>query len=95
MVVTCNDCHGVHNIASPKLKGSDAMKATVSAACARCHQDAALTFPAAWLSHYPPSPRHAPLVWAVGLFYKFFIPFSVIGLILNLLLHVYRMSSGR
>jgi len=95
MVVTCNDCHGVHNIASPKLKGPDAMKATVSAACARCHQDAALTFPAAWLSHYPPSPRNAPLVWAVGLFYKFFIPFAVTGLILNLLLHVYRMSSGR
>lgn len=95
LVVTCADCHGVHNIASPKLKGADAMKATVTAACARCHQDAALTFPAAWLSHYPPSPRNAPLVWIVGLFYKFFIPFAVTGLILNLLLHVYRMSAGR
>lgn len=95
MVVTCNDCHGVHNIASPRLKGEEAMKATVSAACAKCHQDAAPSFPAAWLSHYPPSPRHAPLVWAVQTFYGFFIPFGVIGLILNLLLHVYRLSSGR
>jgi cytochrome c553 len=41
LVVTCNDCHGVHDIASPKLKGPDAMKATVTAACAKCHQDAA------------------------------------------------------
>ena len=95
VVVTCNDCHGVHDIASPKLRGDEAMKATVTAACARCHAGSAPSFPAAWLSHYPPSPRHAPLVWAVGLFYTFFIPFAVIGLCLHLLLHVYRMSSGR
>jgi predicted CXXCH cytochrome family protein len=95
VVVTCVDCHGVHNIASPKLKGPEVMKATVTAACARCHKDTAPTFPAAWLSHYPPSPRHAPLVWAVGLFYTFFIPFCITGLILHLLLHVYRMSAGR
>ena len=95
VVVTCNDCHGVHDIASPKMKGAEAMKATVTAACARCHSGSAPNFPAAWLSHYPPSPRHAPLVWAVGWFYKLFIPFAVIGLCLHLLLHVYRMSSGR
>jgi hypothetical protein len=95
VVVTCNDCHGVHDIASPKMKGADTMKATVMAACARCHSGSAPNFPAAWLSHYPPSPRHAPLVWAVGWFYKLFIPFAVIGLCLHLMLHAYRMSSGR
>jgi len=95
VVVTCNDCHGVHDIASPKLKGQEAMKATVTAACAKCHVGSAPNFPAAWLSHYPPSPRHSPLVWLVGLFYKIFIPFAVVGLCLHLLLHVYRMSSGR
>ena len=95
VVVTCIDCHGAHDIASPKLKGPEAMKATVAAACSKCHQDMAPTFPAAWLSHYPPSPRNAPLVWAVDLFYKIFIPFAVLGLILHLLLQVYRMSAGR
>jgi predicted CXXCH cytochrome family protein len=95
LVVTCNDCHGVHDIASPRLLGEEAMKATVTAACARCHQDTAPSFPAAWLSHYPPSPRNAPLVWAVDLFYRIFIPFAVIGLVLHLLLHVYRLSAGR
>jgi hypothetical protein len=95
VVVTCNDCHGVHDIASPRLRGAEAMKATVTAACSKCHKDAAPTFPAAWLSHYPPSPKNAPMVWAVGAFYRFFIPFAVIGLILNLMLHVYRMSAGR
>lgn len=95
IVVTCNDCHGVHDIASPRLKGPVAMQATVAAACNRCHADSAPDFPAAWLSHYPPSPRHAPLVWLVGLFYRIFIPFAVTGLCLHLLLHVYRMSAGK
>jgi len=95
IVVTCNDCHGVHNITSPKLKGAEAMTATVTSACAKCHKDTAKSFPSAWLSHYPPSPTHAPLVWGVQMFYSAFIPFAVIGLILHLLLHVYRMSSGR
>lgn len=95
IVVTCNDCHGVHDIASPTLKGAEVMRATVTRACAKCHKDTASTFPAAWLSHYPPSPRRAPIVWGVQTFYSIFIPFGVIGLVLHLLLHVYRMSSGR
>lgn len=95
VVVTCNDCHGVHDIGSPKLIGAVAMKATVTAACNKCHEGTALDFPAAWLSHYPPSASHAPLVWGVGLFYSFFIPFAVTGLVLHLLLHAYRLSSGR
>lgn len=95
IVVTCSACHGVHDIASPTLLGADVMKATVEQTCASCHQDAGVSFPAAWISHYPPSLRHAPLVFAVESFYRFFIPFAVLGLILNLGLHVYRMSAGR
>ncbi len=95
VVVTCVDCHGAHDMASPRLKGKEAMQATVAATCARCHQGASPAFPAAWLSHYEPSLRHAPLVFAVGLFYKVFIPFVVIGLVLHLLLQVYRVSAGR
>jgi predicted CXXCH cytochrome family protein len=95
VVVTCVDCHGVHDIASPRVKGEAAMKASVAAACQKCHQGAAPTFPAAWLSHYEPSVRHAPLVFFIDLFYKFFIPFVVIGLVLHVLLHLYRVSLGR
>ena len=95
VVVTCVNCHGMHDIASPKVKGAEAMKATVSAACSSCHKDAAPGFPAAWLSHYEPSMQHAPMVYAVGFFYKFFIPFVVVGLALHVLMNVYRMSAGR
>lgn len=95
LVVTCADCHGVHDIASPRLLGEDAMKATVAAACARCHEGASMDFPAAWLSHYTPSMRHAPVVFAVDWFYRIMIPFIVIGLMFHVLLQVYRMSAGR
>jgi predicted CXXCH cytochrome family protein len=95
LVVTCIDCHGVHDIASPRLKGAEAMKASVAAACAKCHKGASPAFPAAWLSHYEPSLRHAPLVFLVSLFYRIFIPFVVIGLVLHVLLHLYRVSAGR
>jgi hypothetical protein len=95
LVVTCADCHGVHDIASPRLLGEDVMKAKVSAACSRCHEGASPGFPAAWLSHYTPSMRHAPLVYLVDLFYRFMIPFIVIGLMVHVLLQVYRMSAGR
>jgi hypothetical protein len=95
IVVTCVDCHGVHDIASPALAGAEAMKASVAAACSRCHEGASPAFPAAWLSHYEPSLQHAPLVFLVGLFYKAFIPFVVIGLVLHVLLDLYRMSAGR
>jgi hypothetical protein len=95
VVVTCADCHGTHEVASPRLLGDETMKATVAETCARCHEGASPDFPAAWLSHYTPSLQHAPLVYIVELFYGAVIPFVVIGLVLNLMLQVYRMSAGR
>ncbi|MFN7967448.1 MAG: cytochrome c3 family protein [Acidobacteriota bacterium] len=95
VTVTCLDCHGHHTTVSPKKIGADAMKATVKAACAKCHKDAAPDFPQAWLSHYRPSLEHAPLVYLINLFYKFLIPFIVIGLALQVLLHLYRVVVGR
>jgi predicted CXXCH cytochrome family protein len=95
LVVTCVDCHGVHEIASPALIGGERMKARVEAVCADCHQEASKDFPAAWLSHYRPSLRHAPLVYLVDLFYKIFIPFVVLGLTLQIGLHLYRIAVRR
>jgi len=95
VVVTCVDCHGAHDIVSPRLAGADTMKATVTAVCAKCHKDASPSFPAAWLSHYEPSLKRAPLVWAVGVFYKIFIPFIIGGLCLQILLHLWRVLVNR
>jgi hypothetical protein len=75
----CFDCHGVHNIkkVDDPVYGL-AMKQNLLSACQRCHPNATANFPDAWMSHYIPSPTHDSLVYYVNLFYKFFIP-TVIG----------------
>jgi hypothetical protein len=75
----CFDCHGVHNIqkVDDPVYGL-AMKQNLLKTCQRCHPNATVNFPDAWMSHYIPSPTHDALVYYVNLFYKFFIP-TVIG----------------
>ncbi|MDH3626663.1 MAG: cytochrome c3 family protein [Acidobacteriota bacterium] len=95
VVVTCVDCHGAHDMPSPAIVGDEKMKEKVAATCASCHEDASVDFPAAWLSHYRPSLSHAPLVYLVDLFYRIFIPFIIVGLALQVLLHLFRLATGR
>lgn len=73
----CYDCHGIHDIQRANDPNSN-MKTNLLARCQTCHPDANQNFPAAWLSHYTPSPSHYALVFWVNEFYKFFIP-GVLG----------------
>ncbi len=91
----CTDCHGVHDILSVKDPRSVVMKVNLLKVCRKCHPDATENFPGAWLSHYEPSPEKAPLVYYVKLFYQIFIPFIVVGLVLQVLLHVWRVVVNR
>lgn len=91
----CTDCHGVHDILPVKDPRSAVMKANLVTVCRKCHPDANENFPAAWLSHYEPSPDKAPLVYYVKLFYQIFIPFVIVGLALQVLLHIWRVVVNR
>jgi len=91
IVAVCVDCHGVHDIARVKDAGSKVLQSNLQATCAKCHPGAPPNFPAAWLSHYAPSPKKAPLVWATALFYKILIPLMIGGLVLQVLLHLWRV----
>ena len=71
------------------------LQANLQKTCAKCHPGAPKNFTGAWLSHYQPSPKRAPLVWAVGVFYKIFIPFLIGGLVLQILLHLWRVMVNR
>lgn len=95
VVVTCVDCHGVHDIAMVGGASAVRMKEQVKAVCADCHQGAARDFPDAWLSHFQPSFTHAPLVFLVEIGYKLLIPFMIGGLALQVLLHLYRLAGRR
>jgi nitrate/TMAO reductase-like tetraheme cytochrome c subunit len=95
VVAVCVDCHGVHDIARVNGAGSGVLKRNLQAICAKCHPGAPPNFPAAWLSHYAPSPKSAPLVWATALFYKILIPVMIGGLALQVLLHLWRVVVNR
>jgi predicted CXXCH cytochrome family protein len=90
IVAGCTDCHGVHDIQKTRDPTSTVIASNLQRTCSRCHEGATAKFPAAWLSHYEPSPEKAPLVWAVQLFYRFMIPFMVFGLCLQIALHLWR-----
>jgi len=91
----CTDCHGVHDIQKTDDPDSKVMRANLVKTCQQCHTGATENFPAAWLSHYEPSWEHAPLVYGVRLFYAFIIPFIMGGLVLQILLHLWRVVVNR
>ena len=91
----CTDCHGVHDILSTRDPNSTVMKENLLRVCQKCHPTATANFPAAWLSHYEPTPEKASLVYYVKLFYWVFIPFVIIGLVLQILLHIWRLLVSR
>ncbi len=91
----CVDCHGVHDIKKVKDPDSRVIRANLVRTCRKCHPGASETFPAAWLSHYEPSPAKAPLVYGVRVFYRAFIPFVIGGLVLQMGLHLRRFWGRR
>jgi nitrate/TMAO reductase-like tetraheme cytochrome c subunit len=95
LTALCTDCHGVHDIARVDDPGSRVVKANLVKTCRRCHEGATDSFPAAWLSHYEPSLKKAPLVWMVQAFYWVFIPFVIGGLVLQIVLHFWRLVVNR
>ena len=95
VVARCTDCHGVHDIMTTDDPASPVMKANLLKTCRSCHTDANANFPDAWLSHYEPSVRKAPVVYAVRLAYAALIPFMIGGLGLQILLHLWRLMVNR
>ena len=94
-IATCVDCHGVHDITMTSGPGTNLVKARLVKRCQKCHPGAGEEFPDAWLSHYEPSLSNAPLVFVINLMYAIFIPFMLIGLILQILLHIWRYAVNR
>ena len=95
VVAVCTDCHGVHDIASMKGQDKSVVKANLAIACRKCHADATTDFPDAWIGHYEPSADKATLVYGIRLFYWIFIPICIGGLLLQMLLHLWRIAVNR
>ncbi|MFN8412148.1 MAG: cytochrome c3 family protein [Anaerolineales bacterium] len=92
----CTDCHGVHDISKVSNPETGiSLRENLLVKCQRCHPDATANFPDAWMSHYEPSPEHFPIVYYVNLFYKFFIPAVLGGMIFFIITDIYRRIVNR
>jgi hypothetical protein len=95
-VASCSDCHGIHDIASFDRSGGDgAVRGRVITMCRNCHRDAPEAFASAWLSHSAPTFARTPLVWAVTWTYRVLIPFILLGLVMHILLDLWRIRPRR
>ena len=91
----CTDCHGVHDIKRTDDPDSPTIKANLLKTCQKCHPDATQNFSAAWLSHYEPSLQKASLVYLVKVYYWVLIPVMIGGLVLHILLDLWRLARNR
>jgi predicted CXXCH cytochrome family protein len=94
-MAVCTDCHGIHNINSTVGPNATVVKANLVKRCQKCHANASTNFPDSWISHYKPSPSRAPLVFFIMMAYKIFIPVLIAGLVLQILLHIWRYVVDR
>ncbi len=89
----CTDCHGIHDIAGLDQPNSPSHKAYLDRKCMACHPDAPAGFSASAIPHYQASLAIAPTVFAINLFYRLFIGIMVAGLLVQILLHIWRIIS--
>lgn len=94
-IAVCNDCHGTHNIISTVSVAPATVKKNLVKRCRKCHKDATANFPNAWLFHYKPSLSKFPMIFIVDSIYKIFLPIMWAGLILQVLLHIWRYAVNR
>lgn len=94
-IAVCTDCHGIHDITRTKGPDASVVKANLVRRCRKCHTGASENFPDSWISHYEPNFKRAPLVYAINLIYTIFIPFMIVGLVLQIILHIWRYAVNR
>lgn len=94
-IATCVNCHGIHNITSTRTLDKKTLKEKLVKACKKCHHNVTLNFTDAWLSHYIPTFQKNPSLFIILWGYKIFIIALVIGILLQVLLSIWRYAISR
>lgn len=94
-IAVCTDCHGTHDIKSISVLGAGEVKSLLLRKCQQCHERASGDFPDAWLSHYLPSMSSAPALFIVDRAYTVLVPLILLGMLLQVLLHIWRHVAGQ
>lgn len=95
LIAVCTDCHGTHDIISTTNIEPAVLKANLIKKCQQCHKDAPMNFSDSWLSHYKPDIRKTPIIFIIEKLYDVFIPILIMGIVLQILLHIWRYSANR
>ncbi len=95
LIAVCTDCHGTHNIISTRDIDPTILRLNLIRRCQQCHKGAPPGFFDSWLSHYKPSPSKTPLIFLLNSFYNIFTPVLIGGILLQILLHIWRYSVNR
>lgn len=88
----CHDCHGVHDIRSTIDPNSSIMRDNLLVTCQKCHADATINFPQAWIGHYEPTPyQNAPVYWIKSI-YNIIFTLGMAGFIGHIVLDMGRVT---
>ncbi len=88
----CFDCHGIHDIkAVDDPEAGISIKENMLVSCQKCHEEATINFPDAWLAHYEPSKEEAAIVYYTELFFVTLTVLVMIGLITHIGLDFLRL----
>ncbi len=92
---TCFDCHGIHSIRPHTDPQSSVYPANLQKTCQQCHENASITFPQAWLSHYVPSVERTPGLVVANTAYQLLIPGTLLGMLGYIVLDMRRRALDR
>jgi hypothetical protein len=88
-VPACTSCHGVHNIRAPEDPASEVNEANRLKTCGKCHTGASAKFVLGF-SHNMPSPKVDPIIFYVGLIYKWFIIIMISAMAIYVILDFFK-----
>lgn len=91
----CTDCHGIHDIQEVTAATSPVIKDNLAKTCQSCHPGAGPNFPTAWIGHYEPTLQKEPAVFLVRWFYRVMIPFVIGGLLVHILLDLWKTVTNK
>ena len=93
-VANCASCHGVHDIRSPEDPASSVNIANIPRTCGKCHPGANVNF-ARGKIHVQPKDPESGIIYYVSSFFKWLTILTVCGLVIHILLDLFRQFRGR